>query len=133
MIYSNMKHLHKFTSFINESTTQEVLDFCKNHRITPDEFSGKEKIKGNLDLSGLKTIPQGFSLTVGGTLDLSGLKTIPQGFSPHVGGNLELRSLKTIPNGTGFDKVKGKIWVTYDGNLIELDTLAKSIEWIKIK
>ncbi len=58
---------------------------------------------GNLDLSGLTSIPEGFNPTVGGWLDLSGLTSIPEGFNPTVGGNLDLRGLtsnyKRLENG----------------------------------
>ena len=54
---------------------------------------------GNLYLSGLTSIPDGFNPTVGGYLDLSGLTSIPDGFNPTVGGYLDLSGLTSIPDG----------------------------------
>ena len=73
--------------------------FCKQHNITESEFIGKEKIKKNLYLSGLTSIPNGFNPTVGRGLYLSGLTSIQNGFNPTVGGYLDLRGLTSIPNG----------------------------------
>ncbi len=54
---------------------EEVKNFCDRHGITEDQFFGKEKFGGSLDLRSLTSIPQGFNPTVGGYLDLrSGLK-----------------------------------------------------------
>jgi hypothetical protein len=44
-----------------------------NYELTNDQFSGKEKIGGDLYLGRLTSIPEGFNPTVGGSLDLSGL------------------------------------------------------------
>ena len=76
-----------------------VKEFCKQHGITEDQFSGKEKIEGGLDLRSLTSIPEGFNPTVGGYLDLRSLTSIPEGFNPTVGGYLYLRSLTSIPEG----------------------------------
>jgi hypothetical protein len=73
--------------------------FCKEHNITENQFKGIDKIEGNLDLSSLTSIPEGFNPTVGGNLDLSSLTSIPEGFNPTVGGWLDLRSLTSIPEG----------------------------------
>jgi hypothetical protein len=70
-----------------------------HYELTDDQFLGKEKIGGYLDLGSLTSIPQGFNPTVGGYLDLGSLTSIPQGFNPTVGGNLYLRSLTSIPQG----------------------------------
>jgi len=49
-----------------------MKDFCKQHNLTEAQFLGKEKIEGDLYLSSLTSIPQGFNPTVGGDLDLRG-------------------------------------------------------------
>ena len=65
---------------------KEIMDFCKKNNITSDQFFGKEKIGGDLDLGSLTSIPEGFNPTVGGDLDLRSLTSIPEGFNPTVGG-----------------------------------------------
>ena len=65
--------------------TKEIKDFCDKARITVDQFYGKEKISGSLDLSSVQQLISGFNPTVGGYLDLrSGLKTtykkLPSGY-----------------------------------------------------
>jgi hypothetical protein len=77
----------------------EIKNFCEKHRITENQFFGKEIINGSLFLSSLTEIPEGFNPTVGGSLDLESVKEIPQGFNPTVGGNLFLQSLTEIPKG----------------------------------
>jgi len=57
------------------------------------------EIEGNLDLSGLTSIPKEFNPKVGGNLYLNGLTSIPKGFNPKVGGSLDLMSLTSIPEG----------------------------------
>ena len=74
-------------------------EFCKKYNLTEDQFFGKTQIDGNLDLSSLTSIPEGFNPTVGESLNLRSLKSIPEGFNPTVGGSLYLRSLKSIPKG----------------------------------
>lgn len=44
--------------------------FCKDYKITEDQFIGKEKIGGSLDLRRVTSLPQGFNPTVGGDLYL---------------------------------------------------------------
>jgi hypothetical protein len=58
---------------------------------------------------------------------------IPQGFNPTVGRDLYLGKLEEIPMGTKFDKTKGEIWVKYNSEVVDLDTIAGSSEWIKIR
>jgi CRISPR/Cas system CSM-associated protein Csm2 small subunit len=70
-----------------------------NYELTNDQFSGKEKVGGSLDLRSLTSIPEGFNPTVGGNLYLDSLTSIPEGFNPTVGGNLYLDSLTSIPEG----------------------------------
>lgn len=52
---------------------QAITTFCKKYGLTEDQFSGREKYEGYLDLSGLTSIPEGFNPTVGGYLYLRGL------------------------------------------------------------
>lgn len=42
------------------------LDFIKKFGFSENQFIGKEKIDGSLDLSSLTSIPDGFNPTVGG-------------------------------------------------------------------
>ena len=76
---------------------QEVEEFCKEHSLTEQQFYGREKIEGNLDLSSLTSIPDGFSPIVGRHLFLNGLTSISEGFNPIVGGSLILNGLTSIP------------------------------------
>ena len=73
--------------------------FLKKYGITEDQFSGKVKIEGDLYLSSLTSLPEGFAPTVGGDLDLRSLTSLPEGFAPTVGGGLDLRSLTSLPEG----------------------------------
>jgi len=50
---------------------KENKEFCVKHGITENQFLGKEKIGGSIDLSSLTSIPKEFNPTVGGYLDLS--------------------------------------------------------------
>ena len=78
---------------------KKIQEFCKNYNLTIDQFYGKEKYEGYLDLDSLTSIPEGFNPTVGGYLNLSSLTSIPEGFNPTAGGYLDLRSLTSIPEG----------------------------------
>ncbi len=54
---------------------ENIKNFCKEQNISGDQFVGKEKISGSLDLRSLTAIPDGFNPTAGGYLYLrSGLK-----------------------------------------------------------
>ena len=66
--------------------------FCKQFNLTEDQFFGKVKIEGYLDLRSVTSIPEGFNPTVGGDLDLRSVTSIPEGFNPTVGGDLEWRT-----------------------------------------
>ena len=70
-----------------------------NYNITEQQFCGKTPINGDLYLSSLTSIPEGFNPTVGGSLYLHSLTSIQEGFNPTVGGDLYLRSLTSIPEG----------------------------------
>ena len=76
-----------------------MKDFCKKHNITENQFLGKEKVGGFLDLYSVTSIPKGFNPTVGGSLVLDSLTSIPEGFNPKVGGDLDLRSVTSITEG----------------------------------
>ena len=74
-------------------------DFCKKFGITEDQFYGKEKIEGSLDLSSITSIPEGFNPTVGWSLYLNSVTSIPEGFNPTVGESLFLNRVTSIPDG----------------------------------
>jgi hypothetical protein len=74
-------------------------DFLKRFNLTEDQFSGKEKIEGNLNLDGAKELPKGIKLTVGGYLYLRSLTSMPEGVTLTVGGDLYLSSLTSMPEG----------------------------------
>src|SRR3990167_5713928 len=78
---------------------ENINNFCQENCLTENQFYGKEKVGGYLDLRSLTSIPKGFNPTVGGYLDLRSLTSIPKGFNPTVGGYLDLRSLTSIPKG----------------------------------
>ena len=48
-----------------------IEKFCKKTGITQEQFDGRGKINGSLDLSSVTSIPEGFNPTVGGSLYLS--------------------------------------------------------------
>ena len=49
---------------------KQIIDFCKKHNISEDQFYGREKISGDLYLRSVTSIPEGFNPTVGGYLYL---------------------------------------------------------------
>ena len=79
--------------------TKEVKKFLKDNNIQYEIIDEQVYINGDLYLSSLTSITEGFNPTVGGTLDLSSLTSIPDGFNPTVGGGLDLSSLTSIPEG----------------------------------
>ncbi len=79
--------------------TKEIKEFINKHNLTLKQFYGIDKIEGSLDLSSLKTIPEGFNPTVGGSLFLNDLTSISEDFNPKVRDSLILPSLTTIPKG----------------------------------
>ena len=90
-------------------TKEQFIKYCN---ITDDQFSGREKIEGNLNLVDLTSIPEGFNPKVGGSLYLRDLTEIPEGFNPVVGNDLFLNGLKEIPENLNLSKV---IWCVYIG------------------
>ena len=75
-----------------------ILSFCKSIGITENQFYGKEKINGDLDLNSVTSIPEGFNPTVGGFLYLNSVTSIPECFNPTVGGSLYLKNKCIIIN-----------------------------------
>ena len=101
-----------------------IKDFCKEHRLTINQFYGKEEVGGSLDLSSLTSIPEGFNPTVGGYLYLRCLTSIPEGFNPTVGGSLDLRcglraNYKKLPSGYLLSWQDGK-YLLADGIFTEV-------------
>ncbi|MFI5404885.1 MAG: hypothetical protein ACHQ1D_00080 [Nitrososphaerales archaeon] len=116
--------------------TEEIKLFCKKNNIIEDQFFGKEKITGSLDLRSLTSIPKGFNPTVGGDLDLGSLTSIPKGFNPTVGGDLDLGSgLKSEYKKLDSKKIlswkKGK-YIKIDGILCEVLIKRGNVYKIKI-
>ena len=74
-------------------------EFCKKFNITDEQFDGRQPIGGDLYLSRVISLPEGFNPTVGGDLDLRSATSLPEGFSPAVGGYLDLRSVTSLPEG----------------------------------
>ena len=101
----------------NTMVTKEQFEFIKEHGITEDQFFGREKITGGLNLvdkapvipDGFKPdieeylwanpnkIPDNFSPTVGGNLSLRKITSLSKGFSPTVGGDLILTDVTSLP------------------------------------
>ena len=80
-------------------------EFIESYGLTEAQFSGKEKIEGNLYLASITALPEGFNPTVGGDLYLGSLTSLPDGFNPTVGGNLYLGGLTSVPE--GFNPIVG--------------------------
>ena len=76
-----------------------LKDFCKKYGLTIEQATGEEEFGGDLYLSSVTSIPEGFNPTVGGYLCLSSVTSIPEGFNPTVGGSLYLSSVTSIPEG----------------------------------
>jgi len=97
-------------------TNEEILKFCRDHKLTEDQFFGREMIKGGLNLENLIKIPEGFCPTVGENLYLDNVVEIPEGFTPIVGINLYLNNLNKIPE--GFSPTVG--WSLYLNNVTKI-------------
>lgn len=89
----------------------EIKNFCKKINITEDQFLGKEKIGGSLDLRSLTAIPDGFNPTVGGSLDLSS----------------GLTSNSTSPNPEIIWRVKNRLISWCDGRFILADNILTEV------
>ena len=101
----------------------QIVAFCKRYNLTEDQFFGKEKINGSLDLRSVTALIPGFNPTVGGSLDLSSVTTLISGFNPTVGGDLDLRSVTKIIRSTDIPKLlswqNGK-YIKVDGIFTEV-------------
>ena len=75
----------------------EIKEFCKKYELSEDQFYGREKIAGSLDLSSVTSLPEGFNPNVRRNLDLSSLTSLPESFNPTIGENLDLRSVTSLP------------------------------------
>ena len=84
---------------MKKKVSEVVKTFCERHDLTLDQFTGKDKVSGDLYLRSVTSIPEGFNPTVSGDLDLSSVTSIPEGFNPTVGGYLYLSSVTSIPEG----------------------------------
>lgn len=73
--------------------------FLKETGLTENQFYGRVKIEGLLDLDRYTSIPEGFSPTVVRSLLLNSLTYIPKGFNPTVGSSLWLNGLTSITEG----------------------------------
>jgi hypothetical protein len=78
-------------------TDKIVLEFCEEHGLTVEQFYGKEKYNGSLNLENVTTLPESFNPTVGGSLNLENVTTLPESFNPTVGGSLYLESVTALP------------------------------------
>ena len=76
-----------------------VEDFCKEYKLTIDQFYGRKPSHFLTQLDTLKTLPDGFNPIVIHNLWLDSLIELPKGFNPIVNGHLSLKSLKHIPEG----------------------------------
>jgi hypothetical protein len=74
----------------------KIESFCKRFQITEDQFYGREKIQGDLNLCSVKSFPEGFNPHITGTLNLNGLEKLLKSFSPIVDGNLLMFMLEEI-------------------------------------
>jgi hypothetical protein len=81
------------------SNKMDIKEFCKKYNLTEDQFFGREWIEGNLDLSDVLTVPEGFSVKTKGCLNLNSLRSLSEGVSLASGGWMALNSLKTLPPG----------------------------------
>ena len=106
--------IESFFKFLEDKKGKKLtgIDNLK-YRLTyaPETLTKQDnEIEGNLDLSGLTSIPKEFNPKVGGILFLSSLTSIPKGFNPTVGGDLFLNSLTSIPEGFN-PKVDGSLYL----------------------
>jgi len=115
-------------------TSTRITTFCQQHNLTVEQFYGREKIEGSLDLESLTSIPDGFNPTVGGGLYLRSLTAIPDGFNPTVGGDLYLpANLKATKKSPIFPLTwqDGK-YIQTDGILTEVINHAGNVYRVKV-
>jgi hypothetical protein len=111
----------RFPSFVDfwnwalkESGNDAVFDGdldLSNLTEIPDGFELPKEIGGYLDLWNLESLPDGFKLPkeIGRWLDLRSLESLPDGFKmpKKIGGWLDLSNLKSIPDGFELPKKIG--------------------------
>jgi hypothetical protein len=79
--------------------TKKQLAFCTEHNISFNQFIGKDIIEGDLDISSVTELIEGFNPTVGGCLWLNSVSKLVKGFNPTVGGILILHSVTELIEG----------------------------------
>ena len=85
---------------MKNSISDSVKEFLEENRIQYTvSDDGRVMIEGDLYLSSLTSVPEGFSPTAGGDLYLRSLTSVPEGFNPTAGGDLWLDSLTSVPEG----------------------------------
>ncbi|MDR1153478.1 MAG: hypothetical protein LBL04_02105 [Bacteroidales bacterium] len=90
------KSNQKSENLEHENETKQ--EFLERYHITEDQFCGKEKIHGNLDIYST-SIPEGFNPAVEGDLCFRRLRSIPRGFSPTVDACLYFDRVTSISEG----------------------------------
>ncbi|MDR2869501.1 MAG: hypothetical protein LBV04_03540 [Deferribacteraceae bacterium] len=108
--------------------------FCRDNNLVLEQATGAIPIDGDLYLSRLRIIPDGFNPIVGGSLHLDSVTELPKGFSPIVGGSLYLPALEELPSNFapivgGNLSLRGLKWIYNDfelvvGNCLDLRGLA---------
>ena len=105
-----------------------LKEFCKITGLTEVQATGKEEIKGDLDLSSVTSIPEGFNPTVGGYLYLSS-------GSKYIGAKVEIPYIpaRYLWRNQEYIKVDGiftKI-VSERGNVMRVQRIArKEVEYL---
>ena len=79
--------------------TKEQLEFCQQHNLSFDEFKGKSKIDGDLNLNSVTSISVGFNPNVVGSFSMNWVTKLVEGFNPTVGGNFRMNSVTKIIKG----------------------------------
>ena len=105
---------------ISTTTTEALKGDIKYHygdldlsnlQTLPEGFRFPESVGGYINLSHLQTLPEGFRFpeSVRGDIYLSSLQTLPKGvrFPESVGGYIDLSSLQTLPEGFRFPESVG--------------------------
>jgi len=91
-------------------TSEKILKFCEDHKLTEDQFFGREMVKWGLNLSNVTEVPEGFNPIVGRDLYLGNVTEIPEGFCPTVGWSLFLNNATKVPEGFN-PTVGGCLWL----------------------
>jgi hypothetical protein len=111
------------------SNEMNIKEFCRTYRLTEDQFFGREWIEGDLDLSNVLTVPEGFNVKTKGWMDLRSLRSLSEGASLTAGGWMLLSSLTTLPAGVSLTAGTGMILnsltsISEDVNLTSGSSLA---------